>query len=216
MPNIATFRQVLTNGNARRVRVSLPGIGSRITPAAFSNIAGRLVLPNRHVRGTIAVEVDSRLGTLARYQFRLNKLFVPNDTFPASPTQEALVVHEAVHAYHDVISRGLQWDSDEMLAYVAGMAYLIRRQPNLLNHLPSIRNNLLVASRQCTTAPTFHACDMAVTGWALLIAVRLRSGQTPTRAQMNGLRQSILNHVAYSSLGRTPRGRATRRGYNGV
>lgn len=221
MPNLNRMRQILTNEHANRVRFRLPGISGAITPNVFREVSSKLVLPNRHVAGTIAVEVDQRLGRWAAYQFSRNRLVIPNEGWPATPTQEAQLIHEAVHAYHDVNRRRMQWDSDEMLAYVAGMAYLIRRVPEILQTLPTISANLTRADQVCLARlageEAIQACDQAVTGWAILIAARLRSGERPTAAQMQALRQSLLRHGVYrQQFGVTPGGRAAERRYDGI
>lgn len=223
MPNIRRMQQILRNEHARRVHVQLPGIDFEVRPAVFQEVAGRLVLPNAHVAGTIAVVVDARLGNFAQYRFRINELAVSGEGFPSTQFQESLLIHEAVHAYHDLRGFRLQWDTDEMLAYVAQMAYLLRRDPTLLRGLSALQSNMPDANQQCLNQAGVgalgqaHPCDRPIVGWALLIALRLRSGQPPTPVQVQGLRLSLLRHPSYGGLlGVDARGRANVRQFDGI
>ena len=223
MPDIRRMQQILRNEHAQCIRVQLPGIGFTVRPGVFSEVATCLVLPNRHVAGTIAVVVDARLGTYAQYRFRTNELAVPQDGFPSTQFQESLLIHEAVHAYHDVRGFRLQWDTDEMLGWVAQMAYLLRRDPGLLRGLGALQRNMPDANQQCLEQAEVgalgaaHACDRPIAGWALLIALRLRNGEAPTPVQVQGLRLSLLRHPTYGGLfGVDARGRANVRRSDGV
>lgn len=218
---ISQMQQVLTNGHARRVVVRLPRIPVHVQPSHLAEVARRLVQgPPSPGSGMIGVVVDGSLGNLAEYRWRgANTLAIPRNSFPSSAQDEALLVHEAVHAYQDIHHRHLQWDTHEMLAYVTQMAYIIRRVPSLGSAVEAawLNTETLPSNvSQCSATPGGGACSEETHNWARSIAYRLRAGQEPTPAQMQGLRRAILRDPTYSRMERRSGGRAAMLAMDGV
>ena len=205
--SIARMQQVLTNTYARQVVVRLPRIPAHVQPSHLAEVARRLVQGlARRGSGRIGVVVDQSLRDMAEYRWENeNTLAIPSSNFPSSTDDEALLVHEAVHAFQDIQQRRLQWDTHEMLAYVAQMAYDIRRVPS-----HGSRDESYWLHTQTLPENIRQGVGSELTqNWARSIAFRLRAGEIPTPAQMQGLRLAILRDPTYSRMARRSGGRAT-------
>lgn len=123
--SIPLIRSVLSNGFAQRIQFQLPGIAVRIAAGDFRSIAPILVAAEDHRPNTVAVDINPALGNLAMYRHQSNTLIIPRPNFPSSPTEEALLIHEAVHILNDRRGTPLPWDADEMLTCRSTMSLVL-------------------------------------------------------------------------------------------
>lgn len=209
--SVTSIRSVLQNGFTQRIHFELPGIPVTIAAGEFVEIAALLVDPADRRPGFIAVEVNTDLGHHAMYRHQSNTLYVPQENFPSTVPEEALLIHEAVHIHNDKNGVPLPWDEDEMLAYVAQMLYLQVRDPISYGGTAAVRDAQLAragidvdaeAVREMMGVDTniSGARDLAVERHAAEVAACIYGSRTPNSEQLFNLRAAIRQHPAYVDL----------------
>ena len=99
------------------LRIDFQFQGHHVGFASFQAVIGGLA------EGKITVEHDPST-TMAHYHIAGNKFLLPYDSQPQFLIEEALVVHEAVHAAMDISKAKVTRDISETTAYLAQAIYV--------------------------------------------------------------------------------------------
>ena len=120
---------VLEGASVRRIRFRFPIANSHVTiaPQTFHHVARAIRSGHVHV----SVPTDLAAGVAAQYndvaRTRANGTIVAADTLEVSAAtgrlDQALVVHECLHAAYDLLHTGLDGNAEEASAYVCTALY---------------------------------------------------------------------------------------------
>ncbi|HEX5719592.1 MAG TPA: hypothetical protein VF179_25755 [Thermoanaerobaculia bacterium] len=186
--------QILRSPAAQRVSFKLGII--KVDGAGLQTVA-RLV-----EQGRILVTHEPVLDWSSSYHHEMNAWGVGKRTI-STMSQEALVVHEAVHALNDWHHLQVNARDDEAAGYIAQMIYHHHKQPGRFVQ-PVAGARITYATNtvvlQCGRQPGSKFCDAAVFGLAALIGQSFMTGQAPPPSSLDQLRDAISRHAYYREI----------------
>jgi hypothetical protein len=182
---LQTVKRVLSSPSARRVDFHLGLINV--------DAAGLAAIHNLVAVGTIPIKIVEMKGFAGQYFNEFNTLKFPRENYGADPFERATILHECVHALHDIYgggtyhpkggSRFVSASENEAAAFVADQLYYLYETGTVQNH--------------------DHIADAAG-----VIAKRImnRRGAFVTTAEATALRVAIILHKGYDFGFNTPTG----------
>ena len=167
-------RSLLSRPEAAKISFTLGGM--MIGPSSFQLVKSNIL------SGKISVVYISSLGAnVAKYQYKKNKLCLGFRASGVSADNEALIIHECVHAACDLSSHSVKVSLDEAVAYVAQCLYFYYRNEQALK-TPGVR-------------PTF---TNPILREAWQVATLARSKKVLNDSDIQKLLRAISQHRLYS------------------
>ena len=183
---LQTVKSVLSSSSARKIDFHLGLI--------HVDAAGLAAIHNLVAVGTIAIKVGAlREGVAGQYSNATNTLRIKRENYGADAFERATILHECVHALHDIYgggsyhpkggSRFVSASENEAAAYVADQLFYLYETGTVQNH--------------------DRIADVAG-----VIAKRIRNqrGAFVTTAEATALRIAIVSNAEYSYNLNTPTG----------
>lgn len=187
--------RVLRSSAAQRIRFRL--VGGSVDTGDFEQIAGAIRsngIPLLYVPGGLFGDPEA-----AFYAPPVNAIIVQSTAFGSTPKQEALLIHESVHAVNDLHGHPMSGTDDEVTGWVAQFLYSILTRQGGWGTASQQRTRaaLAIVGRACTLQHADRDCANAVQLAAYDIALDLMHTRTPQQSRIDELRRLIRLHPLY-------------------